>query len=68
MKFKSFITEDEYPILVKDITSSFGDMKVWVNHIVDTDELFLDLEGDTQIPFDKIDEFIKMLKLVKKIK
>lgn len=67
MKFKSFLTEANFPIFIKELDSMYNDkMEIWVNQKTDTNELFLDIDGDAKISFDKIDELIKILKTIKK--
>lgn len=77
MKFREFteskktiINESKLPDKIKEIKSVWSgkSMNIWVNEIPSTGELFLELDGECSISLDKIDEFIKILKTLKKYK
>ena len=63
MKFKTF-AKDEYPLKIKDIQN----MNIWLDEDTNTKERLINFEGETSLSLSKIDELIKTLKRIKKIK
>lgn len=62
MNFKTFFEKKGYPFVFKKMKGVYGEMKIWINEKTDTNELFIEFDGETQLKKEQIPELIDTLK------